>query len=46
MHAHLVEAGQVTDQVVQADEIWVKLVGRKVWQAMGMTAESRLWLGV
>lgn len=45
VHAHLVEAGQVTDEVVQADEIWVKMVGRTVWQAMGMTAESRLWLG-
>lgn len=45
VHAHLVETGQVTDQVVQADEIWVKVVGRKIWQAMGMTAESRLWLG-
>jgi transposase-like protein len=45
VHEHLVEAGQVTARVVQADELWVKLVGRKVWQAMAMVADSRLWLG-
>jgi len=45
VHEHLVEAGQVVTRVVQADELWVKLVGRKVWQAMAMAAESRLWLG-
>jgi transposase-like protein len=33
VQAHLVEAGQVVARVVQADELWVKLVGRKVWQA-------------
>ena len=42
---HLVEAGQVPGRVVQADELWVKLVGHKVWQAMAMAVESRLWLG-
>jgi hypothetical protein len=45
VHEHLIEAGQVTARVIQADELWVKLVGRKVWQAMAMVAESRLWLG-
>jgi hypothetical protein len=32
-------------QHVQADELWVKMVGRKVWMAMAMAAPSRLWLG-
>ena len=30
---------------VQADELWVKLVGRRVWMAMAMAVPSRLWLG-
>ncbi len=29
---------------VQADEIWVKMVGRRVWMAMAMAVPSRLWL--
>ena len=45
IHEHLVERGQVEVGHVQADELWVKLVGRKVWQAMAMAAPSRLWLG-
>lgn len=45
VHTHLVEAGQVDTSHVQADELWVKLVGRKAWQAMAMAADSRLWLG-
>lgn len=30
---------------VQADELWVKVVGRRVWQAMAMAVPSRFWLG-
>jgi transposase-like protein len=45
LHQHLVQHGQVDLQHVQADELWVKLVGRKVWQAMAMAVPSRLWLG-
>ena len=45
VHEHLVQAGQVDLGHVQADELWVKLVGRKVWQAMAMAVPSRLWLG-
>jgi transposase-like protein len=45
VHEHLVEQGQVDLGHVQADELWVKLVGRKVWQAMAMAVPSRLWLG-
>lgn len=45
VHQHLVQAGQLDLQHVQADELWVKLVGAKVWQAMAMAVPSRLWLG-
>lgn len=45
VHEHLVERGQVDLGHVQADEIWVKLVGRKVWLAMALAVPSRLWLG-
>jgi transposase-like protein len=45
VHEHLVERGQVDLGHVQADELWVKLVGRKVWQAMAVAVPSRLWLG-
>jgi transposase-like protein len=44
-HAHVVQQGQVDVQHVQADELWVKLVGRRVWMAMAMAVPSRLWLG-
>ena len=45
VHAHLVAVGQVDVQHVQADELWVKLVGRRVWMAMALAVPSRLWLG-
>ncbi len=45
VHEHLVETGQVDLQHVQADEVWVKLVGRKVWMAMAIAVPCRLWLG-
>jgi hypothetical protein len=32
-------------QHVQTDELWVKLVGRRMWMAMALTVPSRLWLG-
>ena len=32
-------------QHVQADELWVKLVGRRVWMAMALAVPSRLWVG-
>ncbi len=44
-HEHLVEQGQVDLGHVQADELWVKVVGRKVWLAMALAVPSRLWLG-
>ncbi len=45
VHAHIVEHGQVDLQHVQADELWVKLVGRRVWMALALAVPSRLWLG-
>src|SRR3712207_3217493 len=45
VHAHLVQRGQLDLQHVQADELWVKLVGRKAWMAMALAVPSRLWLG-
>ena len=45
VHEHLVQHGQVDLGHVQADELWVKVVGRKVWLAMALAVPSRLWLG-
>ncbi len=44
-HKHLVARGKVELEHVQADELWVKLVGKKVWMAMALCTTSRLWLG-
>ncbi len=45
VHTHVVQHGRVDLQHVPADEMWVKMVGRRVWMAMAMAAPSRLWLG-
>jgi hypothetical protein len=45
VHEHLVEQGQVDLQPVQADELWVKQVGAKVWMALALAVPTRLWLG-
>jgi transposase-like protein len=45
VHQHLVQQGEVDLQHVQADELWVKLVGQRVWMAMAMAVPARLWLG-
>ncbi len=45
VHEHVVEQGQVDLGHVQADELWVKVVGRTVWLAMALAVPSRLWLG-
>src|SRR4051794_26835491 len=45
VHEHLVEQGQVDLRHVQADELWVKRVGGKVWMALALAVPSRLWLG-
>lgn len=45
VHEAMIEQGQVDLQHVQADELWVKLVGRRVWMALALAVPSRLWLG-
>jgi transposase-like protein len=45
VHQHVVQQGRVDLQHVQADELWVKLVGRRVWMGMAMAVPARLWLG-
>lgn len=45
VHENMVEAGRVEAGQVQADELWVKLVARKVWMALALAVPSRLWLG-
>ncbi len=44
VHDHLVEQPRDLGQV-QADELWVKLQGLKVWMAMALQVSTRLWLG-
>jgi hypothetical protein len=43
LHAHFVRRGGVDLRHVQADELWVKTVGGRVWPAMAMAVPSRLW---
>jgi transposase-like protein len=45
LHEHLVGRGQVDLRHVQADELYVKTVGGRLWMAMAMAVPSRLWLG-
>jgi transposase-like protein len=43
VHRQVVQQGTVDLQHVQADELWAKLVGRRVWLAMAMVMPLRLW---
>src|SRR3954466_161620 len=45
LHEHRALQGQVEVGHVQADELYVKAVGRRLWMAMAMAVPSRLWLG-
>jgi hypothetical protein len=45
VHQPVVQQGQVDLPHVQADELWVTRVGRRVWMAMALAVPSRLWLG-
>src|SRR3954447_7564512 len=44
-HEHHVLRGQVELGHVQADELDVKAVARRLWMAMAMAVPARLWLG-
>lgn len=45
LHEHLVEAGEVPLEHVQADELRVRVVDGVVWLASAISVASRLWLG-
>jgi transposase-like protein len=45
VHEHLVQQGRLDLGHVQADELWVKHVGGRVWMALALAVPSRLWLG-
>src|SRR5215467_5844992 len=45
VHGHLVQQGHVDLGHVQADELWIKMVGKRVWMALALAVPSRLWLG-
>lgn len=45
VHEHLVQRGHLDLGHVQADEIWVKCRGPKVWMALALAVPTRLWLG-
>jgi len=45
VHEHIVQQRKVDVQHVQADELGVKMVGKRVWMAMALAVPSRLWLG-
>lgn len=45
LHEHWVRAHPVALGHVQADELWVKVVGRRLWMAMAIAVPCRLWLG-
>src|SRR3954453_18256563 len=45
LHEHRVLQGQVELGHVQADELYVKGVGRRRWMAMALAVPWRLWLG-
>lgn len=44
-HQLHVQQARVDAQHVQADELYVKMVGHKRWLAMALAVPSRLWLG-
>jgi hypothetical protein len=45
VHRATIRQGQVELEHVQADELWIKAVGRKLWFALALAVPSRLWLG-
>jgi hypothetical protein len=45
VQAHLVQQGTLDLAHVQADELWVKVVGGQVWMALALAVPTRLWLG-
>jgi transposase-like protein len=44
-HEHWTSEHSIEVAHAQADELWVKVVGRRLWMGMALAVESRLWLG-
>jgi transposase-like protein len=44
-HEYWTKEYPVEVQHAQADELWIKAVGRRLWMGMAIAVESRLWLG-
>jgi transposase-like protein len=44
-HEHWTKEHPVEVQHAQADEMWVKVVGRRLWMGMAIAVPFRLWLG-
>jgi transposase-like protein len=44
-HEHWTKVHPVEVHHAQADELWIKAVGRRLWMGMAIAVESRLWLG-
>jgi hypothetical protein len=44
-HEYWTTEHPVEVQHAQADELWIKAVGRRRWMGMAIAVESRLWLG-
>jgi hypothetical protein len=45
VHQHIIQAGGVLLEQVQADELRIRIVGGVVWLASALSVSSRLWLG-
>jgi transposase-like protein len=45
LHEATVQQGRIELQHVQADELWVKMIGKRVWMALALAVPFRLWLG-
>jgi hypothetical protein len=45
VHQHVIQQGPGDLPHVQADALWVKRVGRRVWMAMALAVPPRRWLG-
>jgi transposase-like protein len=44
-HEHWTKEHPVEVQHAQADEMWVKVVGKRLWMGMALAVPYRLWLG-
>jgi len=45
LHDHWTKEHPIDVQHAQADELWIKAVGRRLWMGMAIAVPFRLWLG-